>query len=46
MPNGSPQMNGVMRSARVKNITILISSTTQTGQSQKLKNRRRRFSIT
>jgi hypothetical protein len=33
-------------SARVKHITISISSTSQTGQSQKPKNQRHRFSIT
>jgi hypothetical protein len=44
-PNGSGQMNSLKRGARVKNITTSISSTSQTGQSQKPRNRRRRFTI-
>jgi hypothetical protein len=36
-------MNGLKRSARVKNITSSISNTSQTGQSQTPKNRRHRI---
>jgi hypothetical protein len=43
MRSGGAQMNGSKRSARVKNITTSITSTSQTGQSQKPKNRRHRF---